>query len=905
MSVGYKKNGTETEYTVCYRNMGGVDFTSENNPSNRSRFSYLENMYRDYEGDGGIMLESVPGFRKIARASNSGKVHSIFSYKDSGRREHLVIHAGEALYKMPIDEKDGEEKALSPIATLASSKSSAFKVGNSLYILDGKNITVLDGDGNVTSVNDNNSLAYRPTCYVNGEEYEQRNLLTDRFIEKYRIGKCDDMQKETPGLKYTILSEGDKTCEVSDVTLDLPWIHVYIPPYTIINGEAYKVVAIGDRSFWGCEQLLALTVAEGIVRIGKSAFLGCTHLVKAILPESVEELDDAAFDSCKSLNHLNFGKSLKRVGMDALCSCRSLENIYYSGSRMEFESIQKDTEITQTITYSTSNTCALVTIPIFSPSTDITRITTDTVSDVEFLVSYKSTRVLEVTVFTVNKQRFDNQEFSIYGILSDTGFNTSPHGTSFYGEHGVNGKEAILGCTLCESFDGRIFLSGNPSLPNTVFYSQRDKSGKNNPLYFGLLNYFNDGIGTNGVISLLAVKDTLAVFKDGDDAGGSIYYHKPNDTGIDILPKVYPVSYVHNGISAKGKTISFFDDPLFISRLGLVSINQNTYSGEKKIEVRSHNVNTKLLSENLRDISLASWMGYLVIGAGERIYLADSRQRFRHASGNYEYEWYFLNGIASYYDDEIVYRYSDTAPSGYDIHENTDGVAMGEIISYYSEAEGEKRFYSREGDKRYTVYVSDERVGGQKHPMTALYSHNEELLFFGTDNGDICIFNNDKRGVAPARISEKAEFNNEEYQKSFSRKIHSDYYSFANHAVRYVARTVMDNVDVPHLSKSTVKNSLTAKLRLYSNTDVKFEVKTDKSDYTELSQIPDTIPDFEDFDFSALSFISSDYSTVAIKEKEKDWIEKQLQVSSDKFRSPFGLCSQAYRYTIKGRIKNI
>jgi hypothetical protein len=46
-----------------------------------------------------------------------------------------------------------------------------------------------------------------------------------------------------------------------------------------------------------------------------------------------------------------------------------------------------------------------------------------------------------------------------------------------------------------------------------------------------------------------------------------------------------------------------------------------------------------------------------------------------------------------------------------------------------------------------------------------------------------------------------------------------------------------------------------------------------------------------------------DYFTIPINEKEKNWIEKQINIYSDGYNAPIGICSITYRYTIKGRIK--
>ena len=49
--------GSESQYNRHYSNMRGVDFTGDGSNIQSDRFAYLENMYRDYEGEGaGISL---------------------------------------------------------------------------------------------------------------------------------------------------------------------------------------------------------------------------------------------------------------------------------------------------------------------------------------------------------------------------------------------------------------------------------------------------------------------------------------------------------------------------------------------------------------------------------------------------------------------------------------------------------------------------------------------------------------------------------------------------------------------------------------------------------------------------------------------------------------------------------
>ena len=60
---------------------------------------------------------------------------------------------------------------------------------------------------------------------------------------------------------------------------------------------------------------------------------------------------------------------------------------------------------------------------------------------------------------------------------------------------------------------------------------------------------------------------------------------------------------------------------------------------------------------------------------------------------------------------------------------------------------------------------------------------------------------------------------------------------------------------------------------------------------------------FGELDFSGFTTASGNSYNLPFAEKEKRWVEKQIAIYSDRFRSPIGIYSIAYRYTVKGRIK--
>ena len=615
------------------------------------------------------------------------------------------------------------------------------------------------------------------------------------------------------------------------------------------------------------------------------------------------EIDNSAFLGCSKLFKIFLGTGLTNFGTDVFSGCEKLSEIHYTADKESFDSIVNSSVADgYKMVYASTESTLTVDIPIHTPAVSISSVTVGG-KDTPFFTGTEGGTVVSVAFSVSDGRALEGKEVVINGIADPKSYSKSEHSTVFLSDSSYTGtgKDAILGCRICESFDGRIFLSANPNLPNTVFYSSRDETGNNNPLYFGVLNYFNDGIGAYPVNSMLAAGDSLAVFKSGDDGSGSIFYHTPTETGINIIPKVYPVSYVHSGIGSLGKSISFFDDPIFISQNGISALEKKSINLERSIATRSHNVNPRLLCEELGSAVLTKWLGYLVVLTRGNVYLADSRAVFTHQSGFKEYEWFYLSGIGTYRGGFETYRYASTAPEGYYVHENTDERADNIV---FSEMVGSEEIcFVVENDKKYAVYATEEYSGGKFSPAVTALGTDTGLLFFGTESGSLCVFNNDKRGVAPPYVSESEDFDEEEYESIYGRKIHPYYYSFANRAIRYAVKTIKDDCSIPHLAKNTIKHSLTVKCKMAGAGKVRCEVGTDRSGYSEITNFPASTHSFADMDFSTVSLSTDDTVTLPLCEKEKNWIEKQIALYTDSFRAPFGIYSITYRFNIKGKIK--
>ncbi len=875
------------EYTRSYHNIRGVELGGTGSAISHSRLVMAENMYRDYEGEGGELIESVPGYREVA---NFGETIDNLTLQKGERCDFIVLRANKKLYRFAVEERDGIANP-APITELSGEGYTAFNFGTSLFVIDGVGLTEITSGGEVKKSGED-YIPYIPTTYLNGEKFEQKNLISNKFREEYLIADASGYTYGSPELRYIILDSVLKTCAVSGIKTPFTGV-LYVPAVTKIGGVEYRVIEILDYALSRISNVTEIYIAEGVERVGRFLLAYDFQLTKVVIPSSVVELANGLAEGCLRFTELYLGAGLKRIGGEPAVGTSSLTEIHYAGNSDMLAAIDGAEWLESfEIIYDDEDKTAAFELPVHEDCAEVTSLS-ENGEEIEYTEVITNGKVTSLIFESQSAQRGESR-FIISGNM--------PEYKSRFGGAGdeISGDAAIYGCRVAEAFDGRIFLAGNPSLPNTIFYSARGKSTEDIPLYFGAFNYFVDGIGGYPTSSMLAVRDSLAVFKSGDDGTGSIFYHTPTDTDDDYIPKIYPVGYIHSGIGAVGGSISFFDDPIFLTKSGVYALTKKAINYERSIACRSHNVNAELLTSDLSGVVFTEWLGYLVVGAGERAYLADSRATFTE-DGNTEYEWFTMRGLGFYTNDVPLYRYDSYENADISSHASPGSIANGVVMSRNDE-NGNTYFYVEEDGKKYGVYPSGERVGGVFHPAK-VYLGVGDLLFFGCEGGALCVFNNDKRGVPPDTLREKEDFDEEEYRAHMGRSIHPEFYSFANHAPTYAIKTAKDDCNMPHLTKSTVKHSLVAKYKTYTFGEIHCEVGTDNGGYSEIANFPASALCFDEINFESLVMAPGDYHTVPIAEKEKGWIEKQITVRSSRYASPIGLYSITYRYMIKGRIK--
>jgi len=66
------------------------------------------------------------------------------------------------------------------------------------------------------------------------------------------------------------------------------------------------VTAIGEEAFFGCQNLIKVTIPNGVTAIGVEAFANCQNLTEVKIPSSVTTIGEYAFVSCQKLTALYF-----------------------------------------------------------------------------------------------------------------------------------------------------------------------------------------------------------------------------------------------------------------------------------------------------------------------------------------------------------------------------------------------------------------------------------------------------------------------------------------------------------------------------------------------------------------------------------------------------------------------
>lgn len=849
-------------YNRYYGDFRGVDFSSDHTQVIEQRLAYAVNMYKDYQSGQGKALETIAGFRRRIVLPEEAEIFGIhhFQHKAEG---------GEILTKILIH------------------------AGNKLYLWHNYPNTI--------------GVVMKETVTL-----PEASETTSGGVHTFNIVLGDSVAE----IVGVYMPDGE------DITLNASF-----------NAETHTLAI--QRSDLSAEDVLYLSYYEGAIKTEDALFAGMNAR------KSASFIFNNRLYIVDGVNYLFYDGSKVSSVLDEAYIPTTYKNIIPSGENADAGAEYEHRNLLQPKFKHT----------FFGDGENRVFYMNENELDAIAEVKVYGETLTEGEGYTVNLLEGKIELTEAPAKPADKNLPETHAGVEITAEKAYE-SEQITGCTLSAIFDERVFLSGNPDYPNNIYYCGRNNiTGRTDPSYFPATNYVADGVGMAAITGMLVVADTLMVLKGDTQQDGSVYFHTAYATGDDLHPKDYPSTRGLAGIGCLGACINFLDDPVFISRLGVEAVGQLSVRYERAIEHRSSLIDAKLVNMELKNASLEEWNGYLIALVDGKIFMADSRQRYAHDTGVMQYEWYYLEDIGIFKNQYLEYRYATRLYSefeGVNVHYCTkckkgakqctcgnadrhieiplslansvfyhetgetkdltgtianapsaDGTASAEIFdefvnviiddtSYgigvyyaihevYDELTGEFVSYEAhlcEGKGNYT---------GGLFNKACIVKSLENNLFFGTVNGIVCSFNFDTR-------NEMGE-------------IPPQFYSFDERTIHCGCATKMDCCGVPHLTKNTVKKSTVVKTKSLQASAAKIKVRTNKKPYNQIARINSSLFSFENMDFSDYSFITTEQSLFSVKEKEKQWVEKQYYIYSDEYLKPFALYYISFRYNIAGRYK--
>ncbi len=918
---------------------GGLNAAYDPSKDAPNRVVHMENMWRDYTQEGGSALETFPGMRLFTSLGNT--VFGMWPWQ-WGEETYLVVHSGTSVYV--IEESALENGSIVPPTPVASgvaqTKSMGFCWEGKFYFLDGNGYYMLSKTASGflwESAKDR----YVPTTHINGVPHEQRNLLCHRAKETYLIGTPYEYAHESPGIRYRILDAEKHTCEISGCDLDLIPDTLSIPGFKEIGGTVYRVVSIAWKAFFNCMNVTKVYIGEGLTGLGPSAFYNLIHLKTVSLPQSLKMIDRYAFHNCP-IETLYMGGGVTHIGEGAFNKDPiTTLKIYGKETAGQDTTVQDGNEgfLGATPVYMTGSPPCYFRFAFHNPvqsSPTVTQngvaVSTSTRQEVYYRLDNDDIHQANVIVYTENGDFLTGKTLEMEIPLHHALFSKhmTPPAYQKYLTPGEDISTAVTGCTVFAFYDGRIFFSGNPNMPDIVFYASRNGEGQIDPSYVGIYQFFENGADAP-VRALLPTASYLAVLSKDRYGDAAIRYRKGEDSHEDLIPRIYPAIDGVAGRGCAGFCLNFLDDPVFLSQEGVEAIEKPTLNLERTVSHRSNAIDPYLHTHHPEDAMGCVWQGYLVLlfpdGEG---FLGDSR-RMGKIGGHLQYEWYRLTGMGCHGDDIPVYCYADVLPplpltalyngSYYplELHPQKGGqlpggatidtyphiyAAMGSMVR---DGIGEVRYMveADETGKKHAYYLSKtgERTGGTFQGATALCTMGDRLIV-GCRGGQVCIVNTDRRGAVPPQLADTAD--PLDFHQKWQNQIHPLWYSMAGHRIVSGLVTAQDTCGVPHYMKKTERKTTIAEMKLPGTSAFSFQVACDRGCYQEV-----TAPlgfhtgelDFADVDLGMFTFTEGMPVNVPLREKTKRWVRKQYRIYSDSFASPFGIYRISYSYRIEGKVK--
>ncbi len=190
-----------------------------------------------------------------------------------------------------------------------------------------------------------------PTTGDETESTEESSSVSEPDTSEEIINKGDIV---TIGeLQYKVIENE----EVSVYgTLNKKITDINIPKMVVYGGKEWKVTKIGSSALKNSNNLIHITIPEGITGIEDSAFKNCKSLTDITIPEGVTSIGNSAFKNCKNLASVTIPESVITIADDAFTNTAAViystdnayARIYAAEHKIEWKSLKAE-EPTNTV----------------------------------------------------------------------------------------------------------------------------------------------------------------------------------------------------------------------------------------------------------------------------------------------------------------------------------------------------------------------------------------------------------------------------------------------------------------------------------------------------------------------------------------------------------------------------
>ena len=192
--------------------------------------------------------------------------------------------------------------------------------------------------------------------------------------------------------------------------------------------------------------------------------------------------------------------------------------------------------------------------------------------------------------------------------------------------------------------NNRVFMAGNPDLPNIISYSHI-----NNVTYIPADNTIVAGLEVVPLTGLVRLNDgKMAALKDVSDTDATLFrigYATFNgEERFNIEGSVKGEGNISNYAHD-----TLINEPLILTSNGVFALNTATLTDEIYVYHKSYYIDTKLKQEpNLKNAVGISNDGKYYLAINDHVYVADSRFKTTNSNSkysNYQYEWFYWTNL--------------------------------------------------------------------------------------------------------------------------------------------------------------------------------------------------------------------------------------------------------------------